>query len=106
MIQSSGAVFQFGAAEAAGVGGRCPPDARTPQQRPSRPFGIMDVCSFGILISFCSHRAPFLGPADDLVRGGLDVLRQHLGRRVPALHQYLAVGEFGVTGLRQTSMAE
>jgi hypothetical protein len=44
----------------------------------------MDVCSFGILISFCSHRAPFLGPGDDLVRGGLDVLRQHLGRRVPA----------------------
>jgi hypothetical protein len=29
-MRSSGAVFQFGAAEAAGVGGRCPPDARSP----------------------------------------------------------------------------
>ena len=69
-------------------------------------FGQRCCCSFGQMSVFCSGRAALLRPANDLSRGALHVLRQHLRRRVAALRHDLAVGQFGIAGFGESSMAE
>ena len=55
---------------------------------------------------FCSRCPPLFGPADDLFRGALHVLRQHLDRRMPTLRQHLAVGQLSIAALGEAAMAE
>src|SRR5712671_5206460 len=70
------------------------------------PFGQEYCGSFGQMSVFCSRFPPFFGPANDLFRGALHVLRQHLDRGVPSLRQDLAVSQFGVTGFGEAAMPE
>ena len=72
----------------------------------SSPFGQAGWRSFGQMSVFCSRCPPLFGPADDLFRGALHVLRQYFDRRMPTLRQHLAVGQLSIAALGEAAMAE